>query len=30
VTLYDDHIVTVAGNPRRSFGYLYLGAWFKG
>jgi hypothetical protein len=30
VTLYDDDIVTVVGNPRRSFGYLYVGAWFKG
>jgi len=29
VTLYDDEIVTVVGNPRRSFGYLYVGAWFK-
>ncbi len=29
VTLYDDEAVTVVGNPRRSFGYLYVGAWFK-
>ncbi len=29
VTLYEDEVVTVAGNPRRSFGYLYVGAWFK-
>ncbi len=29
VTLYDDEVVTVLGNPRRSFGYLYVGAWFK-
>jgi hypothetical protein len=29
VTLYDDEVVTVVGNPRRSFGYLYVGAWFK-
>jgi hypothetical protein len=29
VTLYDDDVVTVVGNPRRSFGYLYVGAWFK-
>src|SRR6266487_6950755 len=29
VTLYDDEVVTVAANPRRSFGYLYVGAWFK-
>ncbi len=28
VTLYDE-VVTVLGNPRRSFGYLYVGAWFK-
>ena len=26
---YDDETVTVVGNPRRSFGYLYVGAWFK-
>jgi hypothetical protein len=26
VTLYDDDVVTVAGNPWRSFGYLYVGA----
>jgi hypothetical protein len=29
VTLYEDDVVTVRGNPRRSFGYLYVGAWFK-
>ena len=29
VTLYDDETITVVGNPRRSFGYLYVGAWFK-
>jgi hypothetical protein len=29
VTLYDDEVVTVLANPRRSFGYLYVGAWFK-
>ncbi len=29
VTLYEDEAVTVLGNPRRSFGYLYVGAWFK-
>lgn len=29
VTLYEDQEVTVVGNPRRSFGYLYVGAWFK-
>jgi hypothetical protein len=29
VTLYDDDIVTVVGNPRRSFSYLYVGAWLK-
>jgi hypothetical protein len=29
VTLYDDETVTVVGNPHRSFGYLYVGAWFK-
>jgi hypothetical protein len=29
VTLYDDDVVTVVGNPRRSFGYLYVGAWFR-
>ena len=29
MTLYDDEVVTVLGNPRRSFGYLYVGAWFK-
>ncbi len=28
-TLYEDDVVTVVGNPRRSFGYLYVGAWFK-
>ncbi len=30
VTLYEDETVTVVGNPRRSFGYLYVGAWFRG
>ena len=29
VLLYEDELVTVVGNPRRSFGYLYVGAWFK-
>jgi hypothetical protein len=29
VTLYDDDVVPIAANPRRSFGYLYVGAWFK-
>jgi hypothetical protein len=29
VTLYEDDVVTVVANPRRSFGYLYVGAWFK-
>ena len=29
VMLYDDEVVTVVANPRRSFGYLYVGAWFK-
>jgi hypothetical protein len=29
VTLYEDDVVNVFGNPRRSFGYLYVGAWFK-
>jgi len=29
VTLYDDQEVTIRANPRRSFGYLYVGAWFK-
>jgi hypothetical protein len=29
VTLYEDEVVTVVGNPCRSFGYLYVGAWFK-
>jgi hypothetical protein len=29
VTLYEDEVVTVVANPRRSYGYLYVGAWFK-
>ncbi len=29
VTLYEDEVVTVDANPRRSFGYLYVGAWLK-
>ena len=29
VTLYDDQTVTIVANPLRSFGYLYVGAWFK-
>jgi hypothetical protein len=29
VMLYEDEVVTVVGNPRRSFGYVYVGAWFK-
>jgi hypothetical protein len=29
VTLYEDEVVTVAANPRRSYGYLYVGAWFR-
>jgi hypothetical protein len=29
VTLYEDEVVTVVANPRRSYGYLYIGAWFK-
>ena len=30
VTLYEDEVVTVVANPKRSFGYLYVGAWFRG
>jgi hypothetical protein len=29
VTLYEDETVTVVANPRRSYGYLYVGAWFR-
>jgi hypothetical protein len=29
VTLYEDKVVTLVANPRRSCGYLYVGAWFK-
>jgi hypothetical protein len=29
VMLYEDAVVTVVATPRRSFGYLYVGAWFK-
>jgi hypothetical protein len=29
VTLYEDDVVTVVANPRRSYGYLYVGAWFR-
>jgi hypothetical protein len=27
--LYEDDVVTVVANPRRSYGYLYVGAWFR-
>jgi hypothetical protein len=29
VTLYEDVNGIVVGNPRRSFGYLYVAAWLK-
>ena len=29
VVLYDDEVVTVVGNPRASYGYVYLAAWLK-